>query len=147
MDPHPHSVRPISIELRPVRADDLPLLHECEADPVSNALAGVKPRDRDAFIAHWERIAADTAVIPRVILADAVVAGSIACFERDGEAFVGYWIRREFWGLGIATRAMGLLLREARRRPLHARVSAGNAASIRVLERPRLHSDRADRRA
>jgi RimJ/RimL family protein N-acetyltransferase len=110
-------------------------MHACEADPVSNALAGVKPRDRDAFMTHWQRVFADGRVIPRTILADGVVAGSIACFERDGEALIGYWIRRDYWGLGIATRALGLLLNEVQRRPLHARVSAGNAASIRILQR------------
>jgi len=110
-------------------------MHACEADPVGNALAGVKPRDRDAYLAHWEKVLADTAVVPRAILADGVLAGSIACFERDGEAFVGYWIRREYWGLGVTSRALGLLLEEVDRRPLHARVSAHNAASIRILER------------
>lgn len=135
MESSPRSVRPTRVELRPVQPDDLPLLFACEADPESNELAGVKPRDRDAFMEHWERTLTEPAILPRAILADGVVAGSIACFEREGIDYIGYWIRREFWGLGIVTRALGLLLREVERRPLFARVSADNTASIRILQR------------
>jgi RimJ/RimL family protein N-acetyltransferase len=53
----------------------------------------------------------------------------------DGQDAVGYWIAREHWGRGIATRALGLLLEEVAIRPLHARAARTNAASIRVLER------------
>lgn len=126
---------PERVELRPVLPDDLPVLHSFEADPVGNALAGVKPRDKAAFIAHWQRILAMDTVCPRTILADGVVAGSISCFEVEDRAELGYWIGRAHWGLGVATRAVGLLLLIEPRRPLHAHVSAANPASIRVLER------------
>ena len=42
---------------------------------------------------------------------------------------------REFWGKGLATRALQELSGEVTRRPLHAWVVATNVASIRVLEK------------
>lgn len=130
-----HASTPERVELRPVLPDDLPILHSFEADPVGNALAGVKPRDKAAFIAHWQRILAMDTVLQRTILADGVVAGSISCFEVEGRAELGYWIGRAHWGLGVATRAVSQILPIEHRRPLHAHVSAANPASIRVLER------------
>ena len=126
---------PERVELRPVLSDDLPILHSFEADPAGNALAGVKPRDIEAFIAHWDRISAMDTVLERTILADGVIAGRVGCFEIEGQAQIGYWIGRAHWGLGVATRAVGLMLPIEPRRPLHAHVSAANPASIRVLER------------
>ncbi len=52
-----------------------------------------------------------------------------------GDTLVGYWIGREHWGKGIATRALTLLLTEVDTRPLHAHVAQHNAGSIRVLEK------------
>jgi RimJ/RimL family protein N-acetyltransferase len=48
-------------------------------------------------------------------------------------AELGYWLARAWWGQGIATRAVGLLLHEVSRRPLFATVAAHNHASLRVL--------------
>jgi len=118
-----------------VRREDLPAFYAFESDAESAALAGVKPRDEAAFIAHWEKISAMETVNDRAILVDGVVAGRVGCFERDGHAELGYWIGRAFWGLGVATRGVGLFLEAEPRRPMHAHVSARNAASIRVLER------------
>jgi RimJ/RimL family protein N-acetyltransferase len=49
---------------------------------------------------------------------------------------VTYWIAREHWGKGIATKALGMFLRDARmqRRPLNASAARDNIASLRVLE-------------
>ncbi len=48
---------------------------------------------------------------------------------------MGYWIGREFWGQGIASRALDLFLQEETRRPLYAHVAVHNLASRRVLEK------------
>ena len=98
-------------------------------------MAVVNPRDLESFGAHWARILGDVSVVARAILADGALVGSISCFEMDGRRSVGYWIAREHWGRGIATRALALLLEEVGVRPLHARVARTNVASIRVLER------------
>jgi RimJ/RimL family protein N-acetyltransferase len=48
---------------------------------------------------------------------------------------VSYWLGREFWGRGIASAALALLLAEVKTRPLHAHVVRHNVASIRVLQK------------
>jgi hypothetical protein len=102
---------------------DVRLLHEFELDEASNALAGTKPRDWPTFRARWEEILADvegtrTGVTPRVILADDVVVGAVNISPHDGRDSIGYWIAREHWGRGIASRAVALMLGEFARRPL-----------------------------
>ena len=63
------------------------------------------------------------------------VAGNIGSWEQDGKRFVGYWVGREFWGKGVATRALQEFVGEVTKRPLHAWVAASNVGSIRVLEK------------
>ena len=123
------------IELRPVEPPDIDVFFAHEHDPVASVLAGVKPRERTEFYRHWDRILADESVTERAILIDGTVAGRISSFITEGRLELGYWIGRELWGRGVASRAMGLFLSEECRRPLFAQVSAENPASIRLLER------------
>ena len=48
---------------------------------------------------------------------------------------VGYWIGKEHWGQGVATRALAAFLQFVTERPLRAHVAAHNVGSIRVLEK------------
>jgi RimJ/RimL family protein N-acetyltransferase len=64
-----------------------------------------------------------------------VLVGYISCFPADGQDHVGYWIDRAYWGKGIASRALRLLLEEVTRRPLVAVAATGNGASLRVLRK------------
>ena len=143
--------QPVAVSLRPIEPADLSVLCAFQQDAESCALAAVKPRDTDNYMEHWRAIFADDGVVPRAILADGELVGSINKFRRDGEDFVGYWIGREHWGRGIASQALALLLREVDTRPLHAQVAYHNAASLRVLERcgfvitGRRHEDATDR--
>ncbi len=62
------------------------------------------------------------------------VVGHIASFDLEGHREVTYWIGREDWGRGIATRALEeFLLQLEATRPLYAHAASDNAASIRVL--------------
>jgi RimJ/RimL family protein N-acetyltransferase len=74
-------------------------------------------------------------VTAKAILLGEEVVGSVSCFRRDGQANVGYWVSREQWGKGIASRALELLLLEVPTRPLHAHVATSNGASLRVLQK------------
>ena len=121
--------------LRRVQGSDLEILYEIQIDPLANAMAVANPRTRDEFFEHWRRVLADPAVVPRTIVMGSRVSGSISCFELDERTYVGYWIARESWGRGIATRALQLFLDEVATRPLWARVAISNAASARVLEK------------
>ena len=49
---------------------------------------------------------------------------------------------REFWGRGVATQALALLVDEVSVRPLYAHVVAHNVGSIRVLEKAGFRRDR-----
>ncbi len=121
--------------LRNVARSDLPLFFEHQLDPLATRMAAFSPRDRSAFDEHWARILADEAITKRTILFDGVVVGNIVCFERDDRWEVGYWIGREHWGRGIASRALAEFLRVVSRRPLTAVVACHNIASLRVLEK------------
>ena len=121
--------------LRDVIERDLPILFEHQADPVANGMAAFPPRDRSAFTAHWTKILGDETVITKTILWNGIVAGNVVSFERLGVQEVGYWIGREYWGKGIATKALSQFLGHVETRPLYARVAKNNIASIRVLEK------------
>jgi RimJ/RimL family protein N-acetyltransferase len=124
-----------SVRLRDVEPDDLPILFQHQLDPEANRMAVANPRDERAFNAHWAKILGDPSLVAKAVLVDGCVVGVINCFKWDGKDSVGYWIAREHWGQGIATRALGLLLEEIPTRPLYARVARSNVASLRVLER------------
>ena len=123
------------VRLRDVEQADLPRLYEFNLDPDANRLAVTIPRDAVAFQAHWENVLADPNVIEKAISVGNVLAGRISCFKCDGLDHVGYWVAKDFWGNGIASRALELLLKEIPTRPLYARVATSNRASLRVLQK------------
>jgi RimJ/RimL family protein N-acetyltransferase len=110
-------------------------MYELQLDPESNRMAATIPRSREAFDAHWAKVLAEPGNTTRAVLLDGQVVGYISCFPMDGGDHVGYWIDRAYWGRGIASRALRLLLREVFKRPLVATVATGNGASLRVLQK------------
>jgi hypothetical protein len=123
------------VRLRAVEDSDLDVLFGHQADPQAAEMAAFPARDRAQFDAHWAKIRLDGTAVLRTILADDVVAGYICCWPSDGQRLIGYWIGREHWGRGVATRALALFLREVPTRPLYAHVGTHNIGSIRVLEK------------
>jgi RimJ/RimL family protein N-acetyltransferase len=125
--------------LRCVRKDDLPIFFEHQLDREAIYMAAFTAKDstdRVAFMAHWERILAESAIISRTIVVDDQVAGHVMSYEEDGHPEVTYWLGREYWGKGLATRALSeFLLHGNQIRPIYARAAKDNAASIRVLEK------------
>jgi RimJ/RimL family protein N-acetyltransferase len=121
--------------LRDVIESDLPLFFEHQSDPEATAMADFPARDREAFDAHWERVLADEALTKKTIVFEGQVAGNIGSWEQDGRRLVGYWLGKEFWGKGLATKALAELIDELGTRPLYAYVAKTNAGSIRVLEK------------
>jgi RimJ/RimL family protein N-acetyltransferase len=130
------SERPGTVELREAIDEDLPILFEHQRDPGANEMAAFPARDWAAFVSHAARIQVDPTATNRTIVVDGQVVGSIGCWvEESGERDVGYWLGREFWGRGYATRALAILLGVVTDRPLHARVAKHNIGSLRVLEK------------
>jgi RimJ/RimL family protein N-acetyltransferase len=105
------------VQLREIEEDDLPRLWEFNLEPDSNRLAMTISRGADAFAVGN------------------VLAGSISCFKHDGLNNIGYWLGQDFWGKGVGSRALELLLKEIQPRPLYARVATTNRASLRVLQK------------
>lgn len=123
------------VRLRHVEPADLPHMFRMQLDPEANRLAATIPRTAEAFDAHWAAVLRNPDAMTKTILLGELPVGYIACFPLDGQVHVGYWVAREHWGNGIATRALRLLLIEVATRPLHAHVATGNGASLRVLEK------------
>ena len=99
-------------------------------------MAGIPRRDRETYLAHRARTAADPAVVQLAVEYEGELAGEVLSFLLDdGRRVIGYGVRKRFWGRGIATRALALLLEELTERPLYATVLASNHGSRRVLER------------
>lgn len=124
--------------LRDVTEDDLPIFFEHQLDPDATEMAAFPSRDRDAFMAHWTKIMADDSVILKTILFDGQVAGNIVSFVQpvqSGKREVGYWIGKEYWGKGIATKALAAFLGHVKTRPLYAHVAKHNIGSHRILEK------------
>jgi RimJ/RimL family protein N-acetyltransferase len=121
--------------LRDVTEDDRPIFFEFQLDAEANRMAAFAPRDWEAFLAHWERVRHNPTAIRQAIICNGQVVGNIGCWEQDGHREVGYWIGREFWGRGIATKALAAFLEQVETRPLHAYVATHNVASRRVLEK------------
>lgn len=123
------------VKLREVEQGDLEAFFEDQRDPDANAMAAFPARDRAAFQAHWSKILRDESCITKAILVGDDLAGNIGSWEQDGQREVGYWLRKTYWGKGIATAALTEFLRQVKERPLYAHAARHNLGSIRVLEK------------
>ncbi|HZM25072.1 MAG TPA: GNAT family N-acetyltransferase [Anaerolineales bacterium] len=125
----------IEIILRDVTESDLPIFYEQQLDPEATQMAAFPSRDRESFMAHWAKIMADDSNILKTILFQDQVAGNIVSWGQASEREVGYWLGRNFWGKGIATKALTEFLIIEKIRPLVAHVVKHNIGSRRVLEK------------
>ena len=124
------------LRLRDIEPDDLPIFFEHQLDADAARMAAFPSRDRAAFDAHWAtNILGNPATINRTIVVDGQVAGNIGSWPQDGVRLVGYWIGKEHWGKGVATRALAAFVHVVIERPLYAHVAKHNVGSIRVLEK------------
>lgn len=128
------------VELREVRADDLEAFYEHQIDPDAGRMAAFPARDRAAFMAHWQtKVLPNPTGLVRAILFDGDLTGNIVCWDGGGGHEVGYWIGRDWWGKGIATRALSMFVAMVPYRPLHAHVAMHNVGSVRVLQKCGFH--------
>jgi len=126
---------PNTIILRDVSEADLPIFYEQQLDPDATQMAAFPSRDRDAFMAHWNKILVNTDVILKTILFEGQVAGNIVSWDQSGQREVGYWIGKAYWGKGMATKALAEFLGIVKIRPLFAHVAKHNTGSLRVLHK------------
>jgi RimJ/RimL family protein N-acetyltransferase len=124
------------IQLRDVEPTDLPIFYEQQLDADASRMAAFPSRDRAAFDAHWAiNVLGNPAAVKQTILVNGQVAGNIGSWLQDGVRLVGYWLGKEHWGKGVATRALIAFLHLVTERPLYAHVAKHNAGSIHVLEK------------
>jgi RimJ/RimL family protein N-acetyltransferase len=123
------------LRLRDVTEEDLPIFFEHQMDSDAVVMAAHLPRDREAFQAHWRELLSRESVIKKTILFDDLVAGYVISFVYFGVREVGFWLGKEYWGQGIATRALLEFLDQVPLRPLHASAAKHNRGSLRVLEK------------
>jgi RimJ/RimL family protein N-acetyltransferase len=126
------------IALRLVEDADLDALFDQWRDPEAVRMAAFTaedPDDRSAFDAHMARARSSPDVTLRAVTRCGQLVGSIASFVSGDQTEVTYWIDRDAWGTGIASRALGLLLGLVPTRPLQARAASDNIGSLRVLEK------------
>ena len=125
--------------LRDVLEADLPIFFAYQLDPDAQAMAAFTakdPTDRQAFMMHWHRILADPSTINRTIVVDGQVAGSVSSYQDAGHPEVTYWLGKNYWGKGLATRALTEFLAHVNpTRPIYARAAKDNIGSLRVLEK------------
>jgi RimJ/RimL family protein N-acetyltransferase len=130
------------VRLRRVEDRDIDVFFDHQLDPQAVEMAAFPARDRDQFVAHWAKIRADDTGVVRTIEADGKVAGNVVSWQDNGRRLVGYWVGREYWGCGVASRALARFVAEVSTRPLYAYVAAHNVGSIRVLEKCGFRRDR-----
>ncbi|MFD9959303.1 GNAT family N-acetyltransferase [Amycolatopsis sp. NPDC058986] len=126
------------VALRPIEDSDLGTLFEFMRDPKSvwmAAFTAEDPDDRDAFDNHMRRVLADPDAKNWAITRGGRFVGSIAAFVLEGDTEITYWIDRDVWGQGVASRALALLLEKVSVRPLRARAASDNVASLSVLRK------------
>ncbi|WP_353196491.1 GNAT family N-acetyltransferase [Parapedobacter defluvii] len=126
------------ITLRPTEITDLEDLFLFQLDDDANYLAAFTsedPTDKQAYFEKFTKLLNDPTVNQQTILADENTVGSIAKFERNGEAEITYWIDKTYWGKGIATTALRDFLSIETIRPIFGRVAFDNYGSQKVLEK------------
>lgn len=126
------------LKLRRTEVADLNYFFQFQLDKKAGYLAAFipeDPSDKSAYLIKHTKLLNDQSVNSQTILVDNIIAGSIAKFVMEGEAEITYWIDRNFWGQGIATRALKHFLTVETVRPIFGRVAFDNFGSQKVLEK------------
>ena len=126
------------IALRDVRDDDLDAIYDQMRDPEAVRMAAFTaedPDDRVAFDEHLVRLRTAPDINLRAITVDGELAGTVASFAVGSDTEITYWLGREFWGRGIATAAVEMLLATVPVRPITARAASDNPGSLAVLRK------------
>lgn len=125
------------IILRPSELSDLEHFFQFQLDKEAAYLAAFMPKDhtdKAAYLSKHSKLLLDPTVNNQTIILGNRILGSIAKFVMHGDSEITYWIDRNFWGQGIATKALQEFLFLEKNRPLFGRVAFDNFGSQKVLE-------------
>ena len=124
------------IHLKPTREWDLLPLFVQQSDPEANVMAAFTvedPNDQNAFILKWTGVLNNPEITMRSIFIAETLVGSVLVYRMEGEPQLSYWIGKQWWGKGVATQAVRLLLETFTERPLFASAAEDNVRSRAVL--------------
>lgn len=127
-----------TITLRPTLLTDLEILFQFQTDKEAGYLAAFMPKDpndKEAYVSKYTKILQDPSVNNQTILLNQTIVGSIAKFIMEGDVELTYWIDKQYWGKGIASKALAMFLKLEPSRPVFGRVAFDNIASQKVLEK------------
>jgi RimJ/RimL family protein N-acetyltransferase len=129
------------MKLRKFTSSDAPRIAALVGDyEVSRWTSNIPhPYDAHNAIAWMEFTESDVTRHPHAVEVDGEVVACVSYwpYESDGTE-VGYWVGKEYWGKGIATQALQLLLAMEsfpNTERIVAKVMDGNFGSVRVLEK------------
>ncbi len=128
----------LDIKLRPTQISDLDTLFQFQLDKKGGYLAAFMPKnpaDKAAYIIKYTKLLGDPTVNNQTIVIDNIIVGSIAKFTIEGDTEITYWIDRNFWGQGVATKALKDFLVNETSRPIFGRVAFDNFGSQKVLKK------------
>jgi len=127
-----------TVWLRVATEADIGAFFQQQRDRVEAFMAAFTAKDEadyQAFLERWRTILGDGSTVVMTIVVDGQVAGHVVSFEDGEQTEISFWVAREFWGRGVATRAIRQFLGYLSLRPLYARTARDNIASLRVLEK------------
>lgn len=128
----------LDLKLRPTVISDLDTLFQFQLDKEGGYLAAFMPKDptdKSAYLNKYIKLLDNPTVNNQTIILDNIIVGSIAKFVMQGDAEITYWIDKNYWGQGIATKALKDFLSIETTRPIFGRVAFDNFASQKVLEK------------
>lgn len=128
----------MDITLRMTTSQDLEQLFLFQLDPQACYLAAFMAKDhtdKEAYIAKYTNFLNDPTINMRTILVNGIIAGSVSKYVMEGDAEITYWIDKQYWGQGIATKALNEFLKIETTRPIYGRVAFDNIGSQKVLEK------------
>jgi RimJ/RimL family protein N-acetyltransferase len=128
------------LTLRNVVQSDLPIFFAQQLDPIANQNACFHiPRSfkQRGFHDSLVQILSDKSVNVKTVLHGEQIVGHVASYVDFGfgKPEVTYWIGKEYWGKGIATKALSKFLELTNVRPIFGRAARDNIGSLRVLEK------------
>lgn len=131
-----HLAENMDITLKLTELTDLEQLFLFQIDAEGCYLAAFMAKDhadKEAYIAKYTGFLSNPDINMRTIWVNGSIAGSVAKYVMDGKAEITYWIDKQYWGQGIATKALTEFLKIETTRPIYGRTAFDNIGSQKVL--------------
>ena len=126
----------MTLQLKATTPTHLHTLFEFQRETEANYLAAFTsndPNDKNAYLKKWSNLLLNNSINCKTIIVNNAIVGSITKFEMDQKAEITYWIGKQYWGQGIASKALKQFLEMESTRPLYGRVAFDNYGSQKVL--------------